>query len=72
MHSMNHSGRARIVFFFLLLCTAPALIAQIILGPWHIRHPHPSDFPRAIAHDGEKYVLIDGYGYTPRRSVRTL
>lgn len=36
---------------------------SIELGPWQIGHPHPSDFLRGIAHDGEKYVLIDGYGH---------
>ena len=60
---MKHSGRPSIAFFFFLLCNAPALMAQLVLGTWQIRHPHPTDYPRSIAHDGEKYVLVDGYGH---------
>src|SRR5688572_9785818 len=32
------------------------------LGPWHIRHPTPTDYGRGLSHDGRKYVLVDGYG----------
>jgi hypothetical protein len=37
--------------------------AAVTLGPWQIRHPHPSAFCRDIAFDGTKYVLVDDYGH---------
>src|SRR5687768_18465651 len=37
--------------------------AQISLGPWHIRHPHPTDWSRALVHDGEKFVLAGSHGH---------
>ena len=56
-----YSGYARIASIVLLLIT-PALLAEVVLGPWHIRHPHPTNFPRSLVHDGEKFVMVDFYG----------
>jgi hypothetical protein len=33
------------------------------LATWKIRHPHPTALAKALAHDGQKFVLVDGYGY---------
>src|SRR5687767_9833217 len=46
----------------LFLCCFQVFSSEIPLGPWHIRHPRPADYARALAHDGQKYVLINGYG----------
>jgi hypothetical protein len=48
----------------LLLCAGYQEIrAAVTLGPWQIRHPHPSAFSRDVAFDGTKYVLVDDYGH---------
>lgn len=52
-----------LAFFFLAAVFAMDAIGAVTLGPWQIRQPHPSDYNRDLAHDGKKFVLVDGYGH---------
>lgn len=66
----NLIARALVCLFCLSLSlpcfTANALAqsatGEVVLGPWQVRHPTPTDSGRGLAHDGQKYVLVDGYG----------
>jgi hypothetical protein len=49
--------------FCILLFMVGTGARDLDLTPWEIRHPHPTAFGKALAHDGNKFVLVDGYGY---------
>ncbi|HEX7862341.1 MAG TPA: hypothetical protein VF773_18535 [Verrucomicrobiae bacterium] len=60
---MNPARASRLVLMIVTLCALlPNSFAQITLGPWHIRHPHPTDWSRALVHDGQKFVLAGSHG----------
>lgn len=56
-------GNALAIAFILFCIGCQKTGAAVALGPWQIRHPHPSAFVRDIAFDGAKYVLVDDFGH---------
>jgi hypothetical protein len=53
----------KLIALLLAVISAMEAIGAVTLGPWQIRHPHPSDYNRDLVHDGKKFVLVDGYGH---------